>query len=136
MKPAQLLAGLLLGTLLTLATTATIAQVVQDNPPGKLPKLFKPYSLMTTLDPETVLAIDARHDETLAAIKQLKAAEYEDIQAMLSDEQKAELAAVEAKMKAERDAYIQERQRRKLEERQKDKKDEADNEDKTDDAEQ
>ncbi|MEM8872974.1 MAG: hypothetical protein AAGD32_01835 [Planctomycetota bacterium] len=120
MKHTKLFVGVLLGV----GATVAIAQV-PDNPEpvGKLPKLYKPYSLMETLDTKTILAIDKRHDETLAAIKQLKQAEYDDIQAMLNDEQKAELAEIESQLKAERDAYIAERQKKKLEERMKEKED-------------
>lgn len=78
-----------------------------------LPRLWQPYSRMTTLDRETHLKIDARHDETLAAIREIEAQERADILAMLNDEQKAELSEIEATMAAERDEYVRERRQRR-----------------------
>lgn len=77
-------------------------------------KVDAPYNLLTDLTDDQKAKIIAIHTATLDAEKKLKDQETTDITALLTDDQKKELVAAEAKLKEERKAEMEARRAKEM----------------------
>jgi Spy/CpxP family protein refolding chaperone len=68
---------------------------------AKPKRLTQPWSLLKTLTPEQVTQIEKIHADSSEQIKKVQAKETDDITALLTPEQVAELKVAEAKHKEE-----------------------------------
>ena len=81
----------------------------------KTPKLFGPWPKLATLTDEQKIKIDEIHKASLEEQKKIREKEEQDILAVLTPEQKAELAALAEKEKADRAAKEAEKKARDAE---------------------
>ncbi len=95
-------AALMMGSVLFAADDSMAPATDTPAPTHHKSKLIKPYSQLTGLTDDQKTQIIAAHAEYLKAEKALLAKEDADIEAILTDDQKAELKTLESDAKAKR----------------------------------
>ncbi len=90
-------------------TTAPATQPADAKP--RMRKLTQPWSFLKTLTPEQTAKIEKIHADAGEQIKKIDAKENDDIVALLTPEQVAELKAAIAKQKLERKETAAERRK-------------------------
>jgi Spy/CpxP family protein refolding chaperone len=100
---------LVIGIALSALAASAYLAIADDATPTpetttKEPKLISPYNLLTDLTPDQTAKIEDIHKQELEAEKILKQKETEDINAVLTDAQKKELAEAASKLAAEKSA--------------------------------
>lgn len=113
---------LAVGALLATGGTALIAADAPATPPapttrpmGRTPKVDKPYSELSDLTDDQKAQIIEIEQKANKQLDEIRHQERADIMALLSDDQKKELAADEAKARAEAEAKAAARRKAKME---------------------
>ena len=96
---------LLMGSAIYAADSAAPAAGDASAPHKGHGRLTKPWNELKDLKPEERTKILAVHQKALDEVHAIEAKEHEDILALLSDDQKKEVAAIEAKEKAAAHAH-------------------------------
>jgi len=108
-------AGLLAVAVVAIAQEAT-TQPAEPKPSGRS-HIIAPFNKLTDLTDEQKAKIRDIHTETLEQEKLLLQKEFDQINAVLTDDQKKELADIEARSAAERKASMEERRAQREEQR-------------------
>jgi Spy/CpxP family protein refolding chaperone len=94
--------GAMLATDLATAAPTTMPAAATTKPAARVRGLVKPWSELKSLTQQQQQQIAKLHEDALAQEGKIEEKEHDDITALLTPEQKAELADLEAKDKAAR----------------------------------
>ena len=97
---------LMTGSLLVAADDPAMPTTQPVEKKHTMKKLPEPWSMLKSLTPEETTQIEKIHSDAVAQGDKIKEKETDDINAVLTPDQKTELAAAEAKIKADRKEHL------------------------------